>query len=112
MLMYSTWVQIHVLTFLLLVETSLASAGNSNKTTSDDAAVETILERIDALVAGNQVYVDEITSDYLASHAPALYAISVIGFVGAFLNSVAICLVILWVRSLKSAVTQIDTTMP
>lgn len=85
---------------------------SSNKTTSDDAVVETILERIDALVAGNQVYVNEITSDYLASHAPALYAISVIGFVGALLNSVAICLVILWVRSIKSAVTQIDTTMP
>jgi hypothetical protein len=42
-------------------------------------------------------------NEYLASHAPGLYSVVVIGFIGAILNSVAICAVVLWVRSLKIA---------
>lgn len=91
------------------------TAGVLNKTASDDAAVETILARIDALIADNDVdaavkkALDSLdVHTYVASHAPGLYALIVIGFVGAVLNSVAIFVLFLWVRSMKTAVTQID----
>jgi hypothetical protein len=56
-----------------------------------DAAVSRSIESLD---------IDK----YLASQAPGLYACAVIGLVGAVLNSVAIVVLFLWVRSLKSAV--------
>ena len=48
------------------------------------------------------------TDQFLASHAPGVFACAVIGLVGAVLNSVAILVLFLWVRGFKSAVTQTD----
>jgi len=82
---------------------------------SDDAAVEMILARIDALIADNDVdaavkkAIASLDMDnFLSSHASGLYALVVIGFVGAILNCIAIFALFLWVRSTKGAVTQTD----
>lgn len=48
------------------------------------------------------------TDQFLASHAPGVFACAVIGLVGAVLNSVAILMLFLWVRELKNEV-QTDT---
>jgi hypothetical protein len=48
------------------------------------------------------------TDQFLASHAPGVFACAVIGLVGAVLNSLAILVLFLWVRGLKSVVTQTD----
>jgi hypothetical protein len=48
------------------------------------------------------------TDQFLASHAPGVFACAVIGLVGAVLNSVAILVLFLWVRGFKSAQTQTD----
>jgi hypothetical protein len=91
------------------------TAGVLNATASDDAAVETILARVDALIADNDVdaavkkaIASLDVDNFLSSNAPGLYAIVVIAFVGAVLNSVAIFVLFLWVRSTKGAVTQTD----
>jgi hypothetical protein len=48
------------------------------------------------------------TDQFLASHAPGVFACAVIGLVGAVLNSLAIIVLFLWVKGLKSVVTQAD----
>ena len=48
------------------------------------------------------------TDQFLASHAPGVFACAVIGLVGAVLNSLAILALFLWVRGFKSVVTQTD----
>jgi hypothetical protein len=45
---------------------------------------------------------------YLASKAPGLFACAVIGLVGAVLNSVAILVLFLWVKNLKSEAVKTD----
>ncbi len=81
-----------------------------------DAAVETIFARFNALVAANDpdAAVNRALESldihkYVSSHDPGLYAIIVIGFVGAILNCVTIQVVVLRVWSLKSVATQTDT---
>lgn len=54
-------------------------------------------------VAMQSLDVNDTSKEYLASLAPGLFSVVVIGFVGTILNSVAICAVVLWVRSLKIA---------
>lgn len=106
------------------------TAGVFNTTEDEDATIEVILARIDAIVSGNHVYVDRLTSGlygqidaavnrtmasfdidkHMASQAPGLYAIIIIGFVGAVLNCLASWVMFVWVffqvRSLKGVVPQ------
>jgi hypothetical protein len=84
-----------------------------NETTWVDGTVENSFGRFDGLIAANNE-VDDAVSRKIESldineFAPGLYVCVVGGLVGAVLNSVAIGLVILWVRRLKSVATNKDT---
>lgn len=48
------------------------------------------------------------TDEFLASHAPGVFACVVIGLVGAVLNSLAILVLFLWVRGFKGGAVQTD----
>lgn len=49
------------------------------------------------------------TDQFLASHAPGVFACAVIGLVGAVLNSLAILVLFLWVKGSKRESVQTDT---
>jgi hypothetical protein len=100
---------------------SYAGAASCDKGILDDtsngyAAVENSFARFDGLIAANNEVDDAVNrvfesldvDKYLSLHAPGLFACVVIGFVCAVLNSVAIGLVILWVRHLKSIEQKTD----
>ena len=84
------------------------NVSTSKKAVDVHNTVSTSNKVVDVDDALNRYFEALNVDQFLTSRAPGLFACAVIGLVGAVLNSLAILVLFLWVRDLKSVATQTD----